>query len=363
MKKLYFLIVTFFITLSIQSQKDKLVFDLEAGRGSASDVVLEGAEEVRQKRFRGSSFYRFDGEDDFAQIQTGLLDVDSGGSFLIETLIKPEPTSGYWKDYFGVETFYEGGAIFSLYACSETSNPHEPDLFIVSYTNDGTVTVSHRTADGVTDVLSVPMGESLFSSYHHIAVMRFGKRAKLCLFIDGEKEGELMLNDAGALRTYPVYIGKYRPCTYNQATNPNQKDANYFKGEIQFLRVYHRAFKPRKIFRMYRKAMRRVVRKGHSHQGGKEEGHNEGTEEEHQTDWNKWGSTIRVYPNPSCGIINIAADGDGWGTSLRVVDACGRVVYESTFSNQIDLRFLSRGHYRLLFITNDRVFSRMLIIR
>ena len=66
---------------------------------------------------------------------------------------------------------------------------------------------------------------------------------------------------------------------------------------------------------------------------------------------------VKVYPNPTTGILNV--EGINNYNNIQVVDVNGKVVRNiNTFTNQIDIRDLDQGNYLIKIITNDNVITK-----
>lgn len=61
-----------------------------------------------------------------------------------------------------------------------------------------------------------------------------------------------------------------------------------------------------------------------------------------------WAAAVRIFPNPTAGIVYIKAEGVSPHTSLEIYQAQGRVIYRGTLKDQpIDLSPFSKGLYLL----------------
>lgn len=65
-------------------------------------------------------------------------------------------------------------------------------------------------------------------------------------------------------------------------------------------------------------------------------------------DFNENAATLKIYPNPTEGLIDIRKENDP--KKIEVIDLSGKIVYKEDFTPQIDLSFLSKGMY---FIKTD----------
>jgi hypothetical protein len=71
--------------------------------------------------------------------------------------------------------------------------------------------------------------------------------------------------------------------------------------------------------------------------------------------------TIKVYPNPSTGILHINYPSTNEHIRIRLVSMYGQVVLNTTLSNTIDISRLNNGIYILQLIDQDSIFEQVII--
>lgn len=69
---------------------------------------------------------------------------------------------------------------------------------------------------------------------------------------------------------------------------------------------------------------------------------------------------LKVYPNPTTGIINLECDGE---QHLEIIDVFGKVILQQVVKDQATLRLPSKGLYFLKGTSNNRIFIRRIIVQ
>ena len=290
--------------------------------------IVNGASLTIDRTNKSNRAFYFDGIDDYIEIKNGLLNISNSGSFSIETFVKLEPNSN-------------GGTIFSFYGCPSHDPELKFDLFLLIY-NQSSLFLSHRTIDseGNQESLTIPIPNDFFSNYHHIVALRDGNSAQLKLYIDGKLAGVLDQISTNKLGSYITHIGKHVSC------NPDDQEHYYLKGVIDYFNIRNGIITDKQVERLYKSANKKPKNNCSNNQD--EDNSNENiTQELNESEFNKQVNLIKVFPNPTYGILNINASNLLNISRITLVNMCGQVAYENVFQNSINTDCMRPGIYIL----------------
>lgn len=322
------------------------------------NAISYGASLTKDRYGNKDNAYQFDGVDDYLEINSGLLNVKENGSFSIETFALIQKNSGEWADFFGVKYPYLGGSIFSFYGCAGSINSDDPDVFKIEYTNEGKLIVTQRTKDVITELAEYNVGNALFNQYHHIVIVRDGRKAKLKLFLDGDLLSEIDLQSTQELKSFPAYIGKHKPCPYNQFTAPNQTDGLFLKGKLDYFRIYNSALNNKQVKKQYQKERVR------DYCGSNEDKYFDELNE-NLSDWEyeNYLSQIKIYPNPNNGNFSISVPDALNFKNVVVSSTYGNVIYSSGITSNINLSCVPAGVYFVSLQTDRKTHTYKIIVQ
>ncbi len=160
-------------------------------------------------------------------------------------------TQANGEDQIILIIFIFGGTLFSVYGGPQGSK----DLLLINYDNSNQLTASHRT-----DELSnwaqqkvVFNTTNLYNKYHHIVMVRDGKKQIISLYIDGKLVSEKSVAPAASIGNYPAFIGKHNSIDPNPGSPNRVGYSNFFKGKMDYLRIHKRALSAKRIHRIYKR--------------------------------------------------------------------------------------------------------------
>ncbi|MFT6715843.1 MAG: hypothetical protein ACJA0Q_000472 [Saprospiraceae bacterium] len=353
MKKTLLLLSFLLVTNIVFGKKYIAKFEFN---GNAKDhsgkinTVVHGATLTSDRHGQKNKAYQFDGINDFIEIPKGLLNIKDGHSFSVEMYVLMEKNSGTWTDDENQTHAYLGGYLFSLYGAPSGSKE-----LLLMWHNNNTFSTSHRTE--YIDYthfqkVSTP-SDNLYGSYHHIVLVRNGKKQKMSLFVDGELVSSVKVDPAKKIEDYPAFIGSHNLLFTNSQGKKSVYNSLFFKGKMDYFRIHNRALSERRIKKMYRRETRTPY---------KHEYKNRNECKAHKGRTDKINASINVYPNPSRGNFKITADIGIDCKEIRIYNHHGKVVFRSSFKREINADRLKPGYYTIVFITPHRNYKRRLVI-
>lgn len=311
---------------------------------------VHGATLTTDRHGRENSAYQFDGTDDFIEIPKGIMNVRDNGSFSVETFALINKNYNFWTDNEGIDRYYVGGSIFSVFGSPFKSS----DLLLIWHDNNNFI-ASHRTDPlGLReDILHDTNKNDFYDKYHHIVLVRNGKKRKLKLYIDGKLISKKDLGPAKEIKEFPSLIGAHNAIIQNSKGESEIYKSLFLKGKLDYLRIYNRALSSKKVRRKFRRESRTPYEHDYKSK-------NECKAKKHYTD--KINRSIKIYPNPSRGRINITADANIDCKEIRIYNHHGKVVFRSSYLREINAHCLKPGHYTVVLITPLRNYKRRLVI-
>ncbi|MFT6746361.1 MAG: hypothetical protein ACJAZ2_000700 [Glaciecola sp.] len=315
--------------------------------GNANDqkgkiqTEVHGATLTTDRHGRKNRAYEFDGENDYMTLPSGIIDLDENKSFSIETYLFTERPS----ENNNQTNAQERATIFSL-----NGFPLNGTDLLLLWVKDGSLSSLHNNnVESNWNIQNISVSsEMIYNKYHHLVLVKNGNKKKISLYLDGKLIGEKQINMVNPLTEITPLIGAHHyisaGATYTDF---------FFKGKIDYLRIYSNALSPKRIKKMYRRESRAPYK--HEYKSK-----NECEANKHHTD--KINASIKVFPNPSRGHFKITTDAGIDCKEVRIYNHHGKVVMRSSFKREFNACRLKPGYYTVVLITPYRNYKRRLVI-
>lgn len=322
----------------------KFEFDGNAkDKKGKTQANVYGATFTTDRHGRKNKAYKFDGIDDYIELSKGLVNLNN--SFSIETYLYSELSTGTWVDNKNIVHPYRGGSIFSLNGFPENST----DLFLLWHSDDSLSALHNNNLTSNWNITKASIHSQLiYNKYHHLVLVKDVDQKIIKLYVDGELRAERNIVHNETLVQLTPIIGAHRFIFGSLIYK-----SFFFKGKMDYFRIYSQALSRKKIGRMYRKESIAPYKRQYK---GKKEclAHKERTD--------KINESIKVYPNPSRGHLFIDADLDIDCKEVRIYNHHGKIVMRSSYKKEIRADRLKPGYYTVVLITPHRNYKRRLVI-
>jgi hypothetical protein len=347
MKRTLLIISCLLISNFIFAKKRLAVFEFD---GNARDqkeknqAIVNGPILSTDRHGRENMAYQFDGIDDYIELSKGLLNFNN--SFSIETYLYSEEPVGSYTDMENRVRPDIGGTILSIDGFMDNST----DFLLLSHSGDSLSSWYNNNLISTWNITKASVhSETIYQKYRHLVLVKDEKKNKIKLYIDGELRAERSIAQKKSSAKHTPIIGMHRWI----ATDGLIYNNFFFKGKMDYFRIYYRALSRKKVAKMYRKESTAPYK----HQSkNKKECHSP----KERTD--KINKSIKVYPNPSRGHVFIDADLDIDCKEVRIYNHHGKIVITSAYKNEIKVNSLKPGYYTVVLITPQRNYKRRLVI-